>query len=147
MSIENEALDRINQFVNDLHEYTLGRGDEVLDAGVDRLRDSVVKAAGLLAYHNGLSSVPEFEMLVAIRQGELWFRDFERILNEVSASAFGRTCDEVEQFIAAGADHSRLESAIYRHFTLRPNEFDDIMKSLVKQGRIKKSDGRWRVLV
>ena len=147
MSIAPTALDRINQFVNDLHSYTLGRGDEVLDAGVDRLRDSVVKAAGLLSYHNGLKQIEDFEMLVAIRQGEVWFHDFERMLSEVSSSAFGRTCDEVEQFIMAGADHSRPESSIYRHFTMRPNEFNDTMQALTRQGRIKKEKGKWRVLI
>ena len=69
------------------------------------------------------------------------------MLGEVSSSAFGRTCDEVEQFIMAGADHSRPESSIYRHFTMRPNEFNDTMQALTRQGRIKKEKGKWRVLI
>lgn len=134
VKVEQDALERLNKFTHDLH---VAADDEVLDAAVDRLRDSVLKAASLLAYLDE-SPVTLYHVWHAIRQGELWFNDLRRMLGEVSSSSFEHTMNEVNRFIAAGDNHQRLESAIYRKFAFKPTEFNEVMSGLQKAGYIRR---------
>jgi hypothetical protein len=137
MRVSTPALIRVNQFVDKLHRFVQSSEDTALDDGVDRLRDSVVKAAALLSYHDGLNEVGELEMLVAIEQGERWFTDFQKVFRDVSGSEFSRRCDELEKFISTGTGKQRTESAIYKRFSYRITEFETLINTLVKQGRVR----------
>jgi len=148
MRVSMPALVRVNQFVDKLHRFVQSSEDTALDDGIDRLRDSVVKAAALLSYHDGLDEVGELEMLVAIEQGERWFKAFQKVFRDVSGSEFSRRCDELEKFISTGQGRQRTESAIYKRFSYRTTEFETIIGTLVKQGRIRhvpKQD-KWEAL-
>ena len=119
-----------------------------MDDGIDRLRDSVVKCAALLSYHNGRDNVGEFEMLVAIRQGEAWFKEFQKMFRAVSGSEFSRRCDELEAYIASGPGRIRREDSIYKRFSYRTTEFGELSSSLIKQGRIRHvpKQNKWEAL-
>lgn len=147
MRFEPDALDRLNAFAHALH---MACDDEVLEAAVDRLRDSVMKAASLLAYYYGDSKIGMYPLLCAIAQGELWFEDLRRMLSEVSDSAFGGVLNEVEKFIAAGGNHQRTEAEVFRKFTFRPQEFNEVIAALQKAGRVRRvpnAAGRLEVLM
>ncbi len=137
LTFSHDALARINHFTDSLHRYAQSVHDRILDAGIDRLRDSVMKAATLLSYHNGNKRIELFETLVAIRQGELWFNDFKRMLNAVSTSAFGAKCDEMEMFISTGPNHSRTEAAVLKRFQYKLRDYGEIRDVLVRQGRVR----------
>ena len=143
-----DALARANAFVNKLHLFVQMSDDTALDDGIDRLRDSVIKCAALLSFHNGKKAIEDFEMLVAIEQGERWFKAFQKVFRDVSGSEFSRDCDELENYIATGQGRQRSESAIFKRFSYRTTEFNDISSSLVKQGRIRRvnKQDKWECL-
>lgn len=138
MSFSPKALSRINKFTESLHMYALEKHDKTLDGGIDRLRDSVMKLAALLSYHHGNENIELFEVLVAINQGQRWFRDFQRMLGAVSLSAFGQQCDELESYVRTGADGKRTEAAVLRKFQYKMRDYEDILAVLSKQGRIRR---------
>lgn len=150
ITIGAEALTRINRFAHDMHVYAQQKyQDAVLDAAVDRLRDSVLKAAALLSVYYGDTEITEFIMLRAIQQGEAWFHALIRMLGEVSNTGFGRTLDQVERYLSTGSNHQRQEADIYRKFTFKPNEFNDVMTTLRMAGRVRRvpnAQGRWEAL-
>ena len=148
LRMDDDALERINDWTHEVNLHALSMQDDVLQSGVERLRDSVVRCATLLSYHNGLTSIGLFETLVAIKQGDAWFRDLQKILGEVSSTGFGRTCDEVEQFIALGTNKQRTDATIYKRFGFRPFEFKDVTDTLRAQGRIRRvaKQGKWEAL-
>ena len=148
MMASNEALARLNLFSHELHVASAQAQDPVLEGGMDRLRDNVVKSAALLAAYDRAPEIDLYHVLVAIRQGEVWFKGIVQMLNAVSTSAFGHTQDTVLAFIVAAKDHEVPESAIHRKFKFKPSEFNEIITALVKSGQVKRVDGtRWRALV
>lgn len=148
LGIEDDALDRINRFAHEVHMIAGKENDDTLDAGVDRLRDSVLKSAALLAAYYHDEKINMYHVLTAIAQSEVWFRGLVRMLNEVSNSAFGRQQDDVFNFIIVQDKHETLESTIYKKFKFKPSEFNEITTALVKQGKIKRVEGtRWKALI
>ena len=148
LGIEQDALDRLNQFAHDAHVLASKETDDTLDAGVDRLRDSVLKAAALLAAYYREPKINLFHVLAAIAQGEIWFRGLVRMLSEVSNSSFGRQQDDVFNFILVQKGHEVPESQIYRKFRFKPSEFNEIMTGLRHTGLVKRVDSnRWKALV
>lgn len=148
LRLSDEALDRLNKWTHGLKKYCISKGDEVLMAGIDRLRDSVVKSAALLSYHNESEEIELFEMLVALAQGEEWFNDLDRILSDVSATSFGRVLDEIERYISLGSGRQRSEGMIYKKFGFKPYEFRDAMEALTAQGRARRipRELKWEIL-
>ena len=148
MRMEEDALARINQWTHEINLHALSLQDDVLQSGVERLRDSVVRCATLLSYHNGLKSIGLYETIVAIKQGDAWFRDLQTIVGKVSSTSFSRSCDEVEQFVILGPNKQRTDAAIYKRFGFRPAEFKEITDSLRAQGRIRRvaKQGKWEAL-
>lgn len=151
LNVSREATSRLNALSHMLQEYARSVHGEhsPLSRGIDRLRDTIAVCAALLSYHHKLDEVGDFEMMVAIRQAELWFHDMQRMLAAVSNSDFGRSCDDVEVFIASGNHGTRANSEIYRKFNLKPAEYNEITTSLRMQGRIrqvKDQPGKWEVL-
>lgn len=147
----HESVARLNKFVRELEEYAFKTGDEVVEAGVERIRDSVVKASVLLSTFKGEATISEQTMLRAILQGEEWFKSMLKMVSEISTSSFGREQDELVSYISSGSGRTRDEDAIYRKFSFRPGEFREIMDSLRFGGRVRKVTGdnkkRWQALV
>jgi hypothetical protein len=145
----DEAASRLNRWAVDLATYVSNSLDEAgLNAAKDRLKWSVAKAATLLAVHDGEDRVQLKHLLPALWQAERWASDMVRMYLEVSSSDFERICAEVENYIAYGEDRQRPESQVRRKFArLRPQQFDEVVDALRKQGRIRKiAEGRWEAL-
>lgn len=150
MVLDPEALNRINKFADDLHTAAARIGDDILLAGVERLRDSVLKAAMLLSAVYKETTVGIYPTLCAIKQGEAWFNALVRMLGEVSNTEFGRKQDQVYKFIVSGDNHMQSESAIWRKFTMKPQEFNEVMTALQKAGLVRRSQsaqGKWEGLI
>lgn len=148
--ISEEALNRINKMVHDMHAYAHRIGDAVVEAGIDRLRDSILKAASLLTLYDRGEEVDEATMLRAILQGEEWFSGLIKMVSAVSTTGFGRQMDDVVTYIASGKGQTRTEGEIYRKFSFRPFEYREIIDSLRLSGRVRRETGddkRWRALV
>lgn len=116
--------------------------DGILIPSFQRMKTSIVKAAGLLAMHDGKTIVTLKHLLPTLAQAELWFNDMVRMAAEVSSSEFERRCDDIEGFIASGNDKKRLDSATRKRYArFKPAEYDEILRALQAQGRVKRSPG------
>ena len=147
---DSAAEDRVNNATHAMITYAQKLGNKALETGANRLRTAIAVSAALLSYHNRLDYIGEFEVMVALQQAESWFTDFQKVLADVNNSDFGRTCDEVETYIASGSFGSRANSEIYRKFKFRPAEYNEVTQSLRMQGRIrqvKDRPGQWEVLM
>jgi hypothetical protein len=139
---EEDALNRLNQFRENLEQEIAKRDDrELLSAIVARLHTSVAKAATVLAAYEMSDTIHLLHTLVAIRQGEDWFNNAMRAFGEVSSSDFGRKADEVRTFIALGKEHARLHAEIFRRFTFKETEFNEVIGFLIRSGDIRYVQG------
>lgn len=139
---EPDALARFNKFVGTMLDSAHGSPDwDVLRPASERLRDSVVKAATLLAAYYGDKAINEFHVLHAIAQGESWYNDMRRMIAEVSTNSFSRLCQDVERFIASGDGGQKLESSIYKKFGFKPSEYSEVIQTLQKQGLVRYVQG------
>jgi hypothetical protein len=95
------------------------------------MKTSIVKAASLLAMHDGTTTVTLKHLLPTLAQAELWFLTWcvwpQRCrLRTSSASAM-----TWKGFIKAGKDSKQLEANVRRRFgKYKPNEFDEIVRAL-----------------
>ena len=136
--ISNRARARYGAWAELVRTHAEGYGDPVLEASVSRFQQSVRKAAALLAMYDGSDSIEVTHLLPAIAQAELWYGDLLRMLSEVSASGFEKLQSDVENFIAQGAGGVRADAAVRQKFKhLRPQEFRDVLDTLIKQGRVR----------
>jgi hypothetical protein len=116
--------------------------DDILVPSFGRLEVSIIKASALLAMHDGVDKVTLKHLLPALAQSELWFNDMARMAAEVSSSEFERRCNDIEGFIASGADQKRLDSAVRKRFAkYKPAEYDEIIRALQAQGRVRHPSG------
>lgn len=140
MKLDADALARVNEFVRAMHK--AASDDDVLEAGVDRLRDSVLKAAALLAYYYGDETIGMYPLLCAIAQGEKWFTDLRRMLGEVSDSAFAARQKEILEYINSGKDYQRSTAELMRKYRVKSQDMNEIIQALKATGEIKQVKGK-----
>jgi hypothetical protein len=114
------------------------------------MQTSIIKASALLTMHDEQTTTTMKHLLPALAQAELWFNDMVRMAAEVSSSEFERRCNDIEGFIASGEKKLRLDSATRKRFArYKPNEYDEILRALQAQGRVRRSPGNgqaWEAL-
>ena len=111
---------------------------DVLFPTIERMKFSIMKSAALLAMADSRDTVELLDVLHALAQGELWYRDARRMASEISSTDYESKLDEVEKYIATGTGGTRKDAAVRRQFArYRASEFDDIITSLRKQGRVR----------
>lgn len=145
VEFDDEAMERWNQWTVAVSLW-LRDNDSMrhMHAAVGRFKVSVMKAAALLALHDGSDVVRITHVLAALAQAELWFRDMLRMSGEVSSSDFERRVDEIEQYISMGKDRQRAITSVRDKFKMYRNaEMDDYINQLIQRGRVRKTgDGR-----
>ena len=143
LDLTKEAEDRFNEWAERAQEYVAKTGIDFLPSAVERLAISTLKLACLLHMHNHgpkNTKVDMLELLFAIEQAEDWIQDLLLMASDISASAFEERLNELEAYILQGMEHTRKDVEIRRQFAnLRPREYDEIMMSLERQGRIRRS--------
>lgn len=147
--IDEKAKNRYNLWAEQVRKHAESFQDDALEAAVSRFQDSVRKSQALLAMYDGETVVRLQHVLAALAQAELWYGDLLRMLDEVSASAFERLQKEVENYISQGKGGVVSDSSVRRKFArLRPQEIDEVLNSLKKQGRIRSQgeNGQLQVL-
>lgn len=144
MKMTDEAKARYNRWAESAMQIVERHGDsDILSPSFKRLGDSVAKAAALLAMYDQADEIHEGHLLHALLQAESWFNDMVRMASEISSSDFERRLNEVEAFIMAGENQTRLESAIRRKFSrFRPRDMEEILTALKQSGRIKGLSGQ-----
>lgn len=143
MYLGADAENRFNAWVDEAHEYAAKSGLTFITAAVERLAMSVLKLAGLLHLYNtgpDEKEISMLELLIAIKQGELWMNDMVLMASEIGSSAFEEKLNAVEDYILQQEDRTASETQVRRKFAgLRPREYDEVMISLERQGRVRKS--------
>lgn len=113
--------------------------DGILVPSFQRMKTSIVKATSLLAMHDGTDKATMKHLLPALAQAELWFADMVRMAAEVSSSEFERRCNDIWNYVKSGKDDKQLESSVRKRFgKYKPNEFDEIVRALQAQGRLRR---------
>lgn len=148
-----EAETRFNDWVDEAHDYAARTGLDFITAAVERLSISVLKLACLLhLFNNGPETreISMLELMIALKQAEFWFHDMVLMASEIGSSAFEDKLNSVEDYILQQGERTATETQIRRKFAgLRPREFDDVMVSLERQGRVRRSptvEGAWTAL-
>lgn len=141
MRMDKAATTRYNRWAEETMQFVERYGDDgILIPSFQRLKTSIAKAAALLTMYDQADTITLKHLLPALDQAELWFNDMVRMASEVSSSDFERRCDDIETFINSGEDRMRSEAAARKKFAkFRPQEFDEISKALMQQGRIRRS--------
>lgn len=113
----------------------------------DRMKYSVAKSAALLALYDNSEKIEVSHVLHALAQGELWNRDMTRMAGEISNSDYESKLNEVERYISTGSGGKRKDAAVRRQFArYRASEYEDIIKSLCKQGRVRYDPSNRQIL-
>lgn len=109
---------------------------DMIQPSIIRWRDSVHKAACLLAMDNRRTTVSLEDMLHALNAGEEWFTNLLRVISRLSAGAFERACSDIYGFVNSRGGKV-TSTVLYRRFPgFRGFEMDDYLKALERQGRV-----------
>jgi hypothetical protein len=131
-----EAWERLNHFITDVLDAAEGHErHDIIDASSQRLTQSILKAATLLAMFDCCDEVELSHMLAAINYCASWFLHMVSMANRISASAWERRQSQVEQFVAEKGGTCTWESA-YKKFKsdLKYREFQEIVQALEESG-------------
>lgn len=138
-----DAEKRFNDWTDYAHHYAEKSGLDFISAAVERLSMSVLKLAALIHLYNADPSDNEIsmvELLVALQQAEYWMNDMLLMASEVGASAFEDRLNAVEDYLLRQEENEASDTQLRRKFaSLRPREYDEVIVSLIRQGRIKES--------
>lgn len=140
---DSAAEDRFNKWLIDAHRYVERSGIDFVHSAVERLGVSVMKLACLLRMYGAfdlrdMEIVPEETLIIALRQAENWMYDMLLVASEVTSSAFEEMLNSIERYVLEQPEHTATEVQMRRKFArYKPREFDELIKSLEMQGRIR----------
>lgn len=136
-----EANQRLNKWIEEVSTILDSHEQKsLISASAVRMFTSAAKACALLAMYDKRDTVHEIDVLHVLAQCELWFRDLERMARNISNSDYEKRLEEVVNHVMAHKDHTMLESTLRKKFArYRSSEMDDILNSLKKQGRLRRS--------
>ena len=141
MNMTQEALDRLTEMKWDAREMAKARNEwELLEPCMIRIGPNVRRAASLLALADERDEVTLDDLLVAIEAAEEWISNLFTMAELVSASAWARDVDEVENFIAAKGGKALYEVVMRRFRSRRSRDLLEQITSLMAQGRIKEEN-------
>lgn len=135
--LEQDALERFNQFKWDMGSWTEGHpNEESIEPSRQRLSLSVWKIAVLLAMYDRSERVEKIHVLVAIKYAEEWFGNLVRMAGAISASEWQREVDSLEALVQSKGGKMRYEEAYKRFGSKRKREFDEMIEALKSQARM-----------
>jgi len=120
---------------------------EILEAALDRMSKSALKAAALIAMADGREKVNMNDVLVSLRYAQDWAIDMVRSSELVSESFWKKDLNHLRDLIIAKGGHVKWEEA-YSKMDKRPNEFAQLVEGFVQSGMGRStidpvSKGRW----
>jgi hypothetical protein len=140
---EKDALDRHTELQRTLS--TLARGhrqEELLKPTLIRFGTNVRKCAILAALVDGSPVVTLRHELIAIEAAEEWLDNIFLMVEATTATAFTRSVNDVEQFVARQKGSEARIEAIYRRFQDPVRIVDEWVTQLVRSGRVSKDPTR-----
>lgn len=137
MNATQSALDRLSSFKVELRALAMKQGEwEILEPSIIRLSESVRKAASLLALDDGRAEVELRDVVIALVAAEEWVENLFYVAKQISASAWAREVDEVEQFVMAKGGEAFREVVMRKFSSRHPRDLMLQLDSLHAQGRV-----------
>lgn len=106
---------------------------EILEAALDRMSKSALKAAALLAMADGRERVNMDDVLVSLRYAQDWAIDMVRSSEMVSESFWKKDLNKLRDLALAKGGSIRWEDA-YSKMDKKPQEFAQLVEGLVQSG-------------
>ena len=134
----HEAMERIRVLRTDMMEVIQKFGKEEAQSSADRLSQSVLRGAALLAMVDQRSDVELDDVLAVIYYCGDWFRNMLLMVEDVAESDWAATLDKViEALVVEGG--SMLSKNLYAQFRTeyRPREWSEVMHALQDAGIIR----------
>lgn len=146
VGITNAANERFAQFDERLLKLISGSSNEKrLEPVATRFVNSILKAAALVALSEAQITITLRHLLIAMEQGEAWWKDALRMVAGTAESQLDREVQQVESMLKARTGKEMLESEV--HTLFRPMaRSESLMRQLVAEGRADRQDGRIRLV-
>lgn len=137
--IEDDAWDRFNEF-EDAVEAAVEtvHNKEVVGSTAERMTQSVLKIAALLAMDERQFKVSMRHMLQAINYAGDWFKNLVRVAGMISESDWEREVSDLEKFIATKGRRCSYAQAYSQFRNKKPQEFEQLVQSLEGRGVIER---------
>jgi len=117
---------------------------ELTGPSVIRLKDTMLKCAGMCALYRGDTQITMQDALHAIRAVEEWFTNLFIVADWVSEGDFQRTCAEMESWVrdqpGGKATATRIKYRFKNKIQRDPRELDNYLTSLVETGILNRND-------
>lgn len=132
-----EALDRIKTLRTDMSTVIRRFGKEEAQSSMDRLTQSVLKAAALLAMSEQKEEVSLDHVLSVISYAGDWFRNMLLMVEDVAASDWAATLDKVTGKLLEN-DGTMSAKKLYAAFKdeFKPREWSEIINALTDSGNV-----------
>ena len=132
-----EALDRIKTLRTDMSTVIRRFGKEEAQSSMDRLTQSVLKEAALLAMSEQKEEVSLDHVLSVISYAGDWFRNMLLMVEDVAASDWAATLDKVTGKLLEN-DGTMSAKKLYAAFKddFKPREWSEIINALTDSGNV-----------
>lgn len=148
MNATQVALDRLSQFKETIREMAMARAEwDVLEPSIIRLSESVRKAASLLALDDGRAEVELRDVVLAIVAAEEWTANLFFVAEQISASAWAREVDEIEQFVMAKGGTVGREVVMRKFASRHLRDLMTQLESLHAQGRVVEAEDKGKKIL
>ena len=132
-----EAFERIKQLRLDMSATISKLGVEELQSSTERMSQSVLRCAALLAMADGRMEVELADVVQVVAYSGEWFRNSIRMIDMVGESQWAAHLDEItDVLMALGGVASRKD--VYAHFKSRykPRDFTEMLTALQESGQV-----------
>lgn len=117
---------------------------ELTGPSVIRLKDTMLKCAGMCALYREDTQINEQDALHAIRAVEEWFTNLFIVADWVSEGDFQRNCAEIESWVrdqkGAKASGTRIKHRFKNKIVRDPRELDNYLTFLVESGILNRDE-------
>lgn len=133
-----EAYKRMDKVAQTRQNY------ELTGPSVIRLKDTMLKCAGMCALYREDTQINEQDALHAIRAVEEWFTNLFIVADWVSEGDFQRNCAEIESWVrdqkGAKASGTRIKHRFKNKIVRDPRELDNYLTFLVESGILNREE-------
>lgn len=135
---DDEGLERLEDASTKIESILKESGRwDITEAAYRRLRDSVWKAAGLLAMSRGESRITRVDILGALEQAEVWVEGLLYASAQISSSQIERDAREIAHFIRDKGDPWVSERVVFSKFSrYSTKDFQDRIDHNLRTGLI-----------
>lgn len=144
MLMTKQALARMGDAKWEMTQHFDGVGDPgIYRTAIRRMSVTIRKMATLIAMAEGKMYVDTSHVIVALGYAETWLENLVVVADGIAASAFSKSLDDIERFIASKDGQEAEVSKIYTHRGYESKRIvDEYLANLMAQGRVVERQAR-----